>query len=94
MSGPDDELFDLEAASVLGTEAARALLDHARTAGAVSEDALVVALDELDLDPEQIDEVYRALGDLEVEVLDDIDEPQLASWMKQATAIPGFGKRG
>jgi hypothetical protein len=25
--------------------------------------------------------------------LDDIDEVQLASWMKQATALPGFGKR-
>jgi hypothetical protein len=25
--------------------------------------------------------------------LDDIDEAQLASWMRQATAIPGFGKR-
>jgi hypothetical protein len=26
--------------------------------------------------------------------LDDLDEPQLASWMEQAAAIPGFGKRG
>jgi len=25
--------------------------------------------------------------------VDDIDERQLASWMTQATAIPGFGKR-
>ena len=25
--------------------------------------------------------------------VDDIDERQLASWMEQATAIPGFGKR-
>ena len=25
--------------------------------------------------------------------LDDIDERQIASWMQQATAIPGFGKR-
>ena len=25
--------------------------------------------------------------------LDDIDEAQLASWMRQATALPGFGKR-
>jgi len=25
--------------------------------------------------------------------LDDLDERQAASWMKQATAIPGFGKR-
>src|SRR3954464_8258224 len=25
--------------------------------------------------------------------IDDIDEPQLASWMQQATALPGFGKK-
>jgi hypothetical protein len=25
--------------------------------------------------------------------LDDIDEGQLASWMIQATAMPGFGKK-
>jgi len=28
---------------------------------------------------------------VELESLDDIDEAQIASWMKQATAIPGFG---
>ena len=30
---------------------------------------------------------------VDLESLDDLDEPQVASWMKQATAIPGFGKR-
>ena len=30
---------------------------------------------------------------LDLESLDEIDEGQLASWMKQAAAIPGFGKR-
>ena len=30
---------------------------------------------------------------VDLESVDDIDERQLASWMKQATAIPGFGKR-
>ena len=28
---------------------------------------------------------------VDLESLDDLDEPQLGSWMKQATAIPGFG---
>ncbi len=28
---------------------------------------------------------------MDLESVDDIDEGQLASWMKQATAIPGFG---
>ncbi|HET9755834.1 MAG TPA: DUF1801 domain-containing protein [Candidatus Limnocylindrales bacterium] len=30
---------------------------------------------------------------VDLESVDDIDERQLASWMKQAAAIPGFGKR-
>ena len=30
---------------------------------------------------------------VELESVDEIDDRQLASWMQQATAIPGFGKR-
>ena len=30
---------------------------------------------------------------VELESLADIDERELASWMQQATALPGFGKR-
>ena len=30
---------------------------------------------------------------VDLESVDDLDERQLASWMKQATALPGFGKR-
>jgi hypothetical protein len=30
---------------------------------------------------------------VELESLDDLDEEQLASWMNQAAALPGFGKR-
>jgi hypothetical protein len=30
---------------------------------------------------------------VELASLEDLNEPQAASWMKQATAIPGFGKR-
>ncbi len=30
---------------------------------------------------------------VELESVDDIDERQVASWMQQATALPGFGKR-
>src|SRR6188508_3857186 len=30
---------------------------------------------------------------VDLESLDDIDERQLASWMQQAAALPGFGKR-
>lgn len=30
---------------------------------------------------------------VELASLDELDEDQLASWMRQATALPGFGKR-
>ena len=30
---------------------------------------------------------------VDLESLDDIDEQQIASWMQQAAAMPGFGKR-
>lgn len=30
---------------------------------------------------------------VDLESLDDLDERQVASWMRQATAIPGFGKK-
>lgn len=30
---------------------------------------------------------------VDLETLDDIDEGQVTSWMRQATALPGFGKK-
>jgi hypothetical protein len=30
---------------------------------------------------------------VDLESVDDIDEGQVASWMQQAAALPGFGKR-
>ncbi len=30
---------------------------------------------------------------VDLESVDDLDEVQLASWMRQATAIPGFGRK-
>ena len=30
---------------------------------------------------------------VDLETMDDLDEAQVASWMRQATAIPGFGRR-
>ena len=35
----------------------------------------------------------KASRGVELASLDAMDEPQLASWMRQAAAIPGFGKR-
>ena len=35
----------------------------------------------------------KASRGVDLETLDDIDEEQIASWMQQAAAMPGFGKR-
>jgi len=35
----------------------------------------------------------KASRGVDLESIDDLDEQQLASWMKQAAALPGFGKR-
>ena len=46
---------------VLETEEARSLLEAAQTAGRVSAEEIALALDELELEPAQIEDVYRAL---------------------------------
>ena len=35
----------------------------------------------------------KASRGVDLESMDDIDEAQIASWMQQAAALPGFGKR-
>ena len=35
----------------------------------------------------------KASRGVDLETMDDIDEVQIASWMRQATDLPGFGKR-
>jgi RNA polymerase primary sigma factor len=62
---------DVSPSSVLETEEAQGVLDAAHAAGRVSADELALALDELDLGPSQIEDVYRALDELQVEVVGD-----------------------
>ena len=56
-------------ADILETDEARTLLESAQSAGSVSTDEIALALDELDLDATQIDDVYRALEELQIEVV-------------------------
>ncbi len=58
-----------ELADILETDEARTLIESAQASGSVSTDEIALALDELDLDPTQIDDVYRALEELQVEVV-------------------------
>ncbi|MGH3008744.1 MAG: sigma-70 family RNA polymerase sigma factor [Gaiellaceae bacterium] len=63
---------------VMENEEMRNLLDVVQAAGTVGADELTLALDELDLDPVQIDEFHRALDELHIEVVvADKEEPQL-----------------
>jgi RNA polymerase primary sigma factor len=60
--GPSVEVFE--------TEEARNLLEAAQAAGRVSAEEIALALDELELEPAQIEDVYRALDELQVEIVD------------------------
>jgi RNA polymerase primary sigma factor len=55
---------------VLVTEEARSLLEAAQAAGRVSAEEIALSLDELDLEPAQVEDVYRALEELHVEIVD------------------------
>jgi RNA polymerase primary sigma factor len=68
-------------ADVLEIEEARVLIESAQAAGSVSADDIALALDELELEPGQIDDVYRTLEELQVEVVggDVADEPEKGS---------------
>jgi RNA polymerase primary sigma factor len=54
---------------LLETDDAKALLDAGREHGRLSADEIAVALDELDLEPGQIDDFYHALEELQIEVV-------------------------
>jgi RNA polymerase primary sigma factor len=54
---------------LLETDDARALLEAGRANGHLTADEIAVALDELDLEPAQIDDFYRALEELHIEVV-------------------------
>ena len=75
-------------ADVLDTEEARNLLEAARESGSVSAEEIALALDELDLDAGQIDDVYHALDELQVEILGVegvADEPSLEQEVREVS---------
>jgi RNA polymerase primary sigma factor len=65
-------------ADVLETDDAKALLETGREHGHLSADEIAVALDELDLEPGQIDDFYHALEELQIEVVAAEEEEQQA----------------
>src|SRR5919108_6097065 len=64
-------------AELLETDDAKALIEAGREAGHLNADEIAVALDELELEPAQIDDFYHALEELQIEVVtpDEENEP-------------------
>jgi RNA polymerase primary sigma factor len=66
----DTATLGTSVSDVLELEEARSLLEAAQAAGRVNAEELALSLDELELEPAQIEDVYRALEELQVEIVD------------------------
>ena len=76
MSATEEAVAPKAVVDLLETDDARALLDAARENGRLNADEIAVALDELDLEPTQIDDFYHALEELQIEVVAAEEEEQ------------------
>src|SRR5512133_2801398 len=61
---------------LLETDDAKALLEAGKEHGQLSADEIAVALDELELEPAQIDDFYHALEELQIEVVTGQEEAE------------------
>jgi RNA polymerase primary sigma factor len=78
MSATEEAVRPKGVVDVLETDDAKALLETGREAGHLSADEITVALDELDLEPAQIDDFYHALEELHIEVVTGEEEEEPA----------------
>ena len=74
-------------ADVLETVEARTLLETAQTSGSVTQDEIALALDELDLDAGQIDDFYRTLEEMQIDVVGVTEEPEKEMPVAEAREI-------
>jgi RNA polymerase primary sigma factor len=58
-----------EVADIFETDEARLLLETGQASGSLSADEIALALDELDLDTGQIDDFYRTLEEMQIDVV-------------------------
>jgi RNA polymerase primary sigma factor len=69
----------------LGSDEALALLESGRSAGRFDAEELALALDELELDPGQLDAFYTAVDDEQIEVVaTSPEEPETREWGGEA----------
>ncbi|HXZ58481.1 MAG TPA: sigma-70 family RNA polymerase sigma factor [Gaiellaceae bacterium] len=78
MREPGEGAKPMSIAEVLETDEARGLLESGREAGSLSTEEIALALSELELDAAQVDEVYHALEELQIDVVDGAEEPERA----------------
>jgi RNA polymerase primary sigma factor len=62
---------------MLEHEDAKALVRQGQEAGFLTHDQIALALNELDLEPVQLDEFYRALEELHIDIVDEASEEDL-----------------
>ena len=55
-------------------EIINSLLDECKTKGSIGSDALCDRLEKYDADPAQIDEVYKALEENKIKIIDDYEK--------------------
>ena len=58
-------------------EEAKALVRHGQEAGFLTHEEVALALDELGLEPVQVDEFYRALEEMQIDLVDEADDVEL-----------------
>jgi RNA polymerase primary sigma factor len=70
---------DTDRVSILELEETRGLLEAGQAAGSLSAEEITLALDELDLEPGQVDDFYHALDELQIEVVaaEEEEQPEL-----------------
>ena len=76
MSATEEAVGPKAVVDLLETEDAKALLETGRESGQLTADEIAVALDELDLEPTQIDDFYHALEELHIEVVVAVEEEE------------------
>jgi RNA polymerase primary sigma factor len=87
LSATEEAVSPKGVADLLETDDAKALLDAGREAGHLSADEIAVALDELDLEPGQIDDFYHALEELHIEVVAGDEEEEEAAVDEQPREV-------
>ncbi len=76
VSATEEAVATKGVSDVLETEDAKALLEVGRENGHLTQDEIAVALDELDLEPAQIDDFYHALEELHIEVVAEVEKEE------------------